>query len=148
MFKSFQQFHFTVSYIIYLSKTIDTENKEVRAEQKVSFCKKLTNLCPNLFCTLHYLYALFISPTKRCKKVFSNEMMIDAMNAIRKPSISNADPITFAPNNNVIVLITKMKKPNVKIVSGNVKIINNGLTNAFSIDKTILANNAVWKFSI
>src|SRR5690625_586740 len=75
IFKSSQQFHFTVSYIIYLSKTIYKEMKEVRTEQKVSFCKKLTNLCPNLFCTFHYLYALFISPTKRCKKVFNNEMM-------------------------------------------------------------------------
>ena len=69
--------------------------------------------------------------------------MMDAINAMKNPSITNDDPMNFAPSNNVIVLMIKIKNPKVTTVIGNVNRINNGLTKIFNIDKMTLASKAV-----
>jgi len=58
-----------------------------------------------------------------------------------KPSIS------LSANNMINALITNKNKPNVRMVIGNVKIINNGFTKTFKMAKTKATINGVVKES-
>ena len=77
-----------------------------------------------------------------------SETKIDAINAIPNPSRINASPRIFATIIKIKALMTSKKKPNVNIVIGKVRMINNGLNKKFKIDKIKLANKAVAKSRI
>lgn len=58
----------------------------------------------------------------------------------------NPGPTSHDVKLNIIALITKLKHPNVTIVTGNVKRNRIGLTNKFSTASTILATSAATQF--
>lgn len=67
--------------------------------------------------------------------VLAMDMMTEMKRAIPNPDSSKASPIKLSVSNRVMALITNRKKPNVKIVNGKVKMISNGRTNTFKMDK-------------
>lgn len=68
------------------------------------------------------------------------------LNSIAHPKPETSKPGTNLPTNNTIkALITKVKRPSVKILIGKVKIIKIGLITAFTNPKTTAANKAAPK---
>ena len=66
--------------------------------------------------------------------------MITTMNrAMPKPPVSNELPIMPSVNMSVTAFITNRKSPNVKTVTGNVKIIKIGRTSIFKMERVKLA---------
>ena len=83
------------------------------------------------------------------------EFKIRFKNAINKaiksvepnPSITKLSPIIRFVNKSISALITNKKKPSVRMVAGNVKIIRIGRTKTLTIAKTKLAKIAAPIFS-
>lgn len=78
-------------------------------------------------------------------KVCANAIKIAAKTAVKKPSMTKESPIIHAVNINVNALITNKKRPNVKIVIGNVNTTKIGRTIILTIDNSKLAKMAVPK---
>jgi hypothetical protein len=83
--------------------------------------------------------------------LYNTEVTIESRrpnrSAHQKPSTSN--PFTnFAARSIIAAFITKRKRPNVTIVSGNVRRISKGFTIAFRMASTIARTIAVQKVSI
>ncbi len=73
---------------------------------------------------------------------FNNPITMAARIAIPKPSMTNASPISEAVIIRVIAFITTKNKPSVRIVTGRVSRIRNGLINTFTSERITLARIA------
>ena len=72
-----------------------------------------------------------------------SEIMMEAIKAVPKPSMTKEDPINAWVAISVMALITSRNNPIVKIVIGKVRMIRIGFKSTFNIARMILANIAV-----
>ena len=77
----------------------------------------------------------------------NTDINIAIANAWPKPSITKPVPVILFTNNNISAFTTNEKSPNVKIVTGKVKIYKNGRTKILTSANTKLATSAAPKSS-
>lgn len=75
------------------------------------------------------------------------DIKIAIANAWPKPSMINPVPVILFTKSNMSAFTTNEKSPSVKIVTGNVKMYKNGLTNMLTSANTKLATSAAPKSS-